>query len=468
MSTGCLYPWVSTIIGVKRGNHHTARVMDGFLVMSMNDDSSSSSSSSLEQGLQDIMLTESAGRFDGGSGGGGTEEETSIDTIEEKNTTPRFAAPLAACSTARSTQNSSSDMVGATASSTISLTVKSEGFVPPPKHAVSFVLDSSPSSKEQGRPGDTVKGETIPSQSNLLENNITRNRTSEEEVEEEKAGIAEEKEPRSYSSSQNNSSSEPFPKMSVSTTPSCSPSEAVPKKKQRKSNKSSPKEGQTTGRWTDEEHQAFLRGLHTYGREWKKVASHIPTRSSAQVRSHAQKYFSKLQKEEESWTGHFAGASMGAAGLAPNTISGGYEDASGTSMEGMSYASSSVKANVARIIARPENVEREVEDTLRQLRARYQALQRRLEQTSFPSPPSNPDSPTNRKRRSVRGPVIPHDDESSTTSLSSLHNEELIALSVLRGGLPHGDGSVGASELSDDNMEIDDTTGSVSKKAKHD
>lgn len=37
------------------------------------------------------------------------------------------------------------------------------------------------------------------------------------------------------------------------------------------------------GRWTREEHEAFLLGLKEYGREWKKVADMIPTRSSAQV-----------------------------------------------------------------------------------------------------------------------------------------------------------------------------------------
>lgn len=53
-----------------------------------------------------------------------------------------------------------------------------------------------------------------------------------------------------------------------------------------------------TGRWTQEEHQAFLVGLQLYGREWKKVAQQIKTRSSAQIRSHAQKYFAKLSKAE--------------------------------------------------------------------------------------------------------------------------------------------------------------------------
>ena len=69
----------------------------------------------------------------------------------------------------------------------------------------------------------------------------------------------------------------------------------------KKKSKRSPKKqaGQSTGRWTREEHQAFLEGLKECGREWKKVAQRIPTRTSAQIRSHAQKYFAKIQREQE-------------------------------------------------------------------------------------------------------------------------------------------------------------------------
>ncbi|CAM9728209.1 unnamed protein product, partial [Heterosigma akashiwo] len=47
-------------------------------------------------------------------------------------------------------------------------------------------------------------------------------------------------------------------------------------------------------RWTKKEHEAFLKGLQLYGREWKQISKTIPTRTSAQIRSHAQKYFQKL------------------------------------------------------------------------------------------------------------------------------------------------------------------------------
>ncbi|TYZ57038.1 hypothetical protein PybrP1_000006 [[Pythium] brassicae (nom. inval.)] len=60
-----------------------------------------------------------------------------------------------------------------------------------------------------------------------------------------------------------------------------------------------PQLGMNGGRWTEQEHQSFLAGLRLYGREWKKVASKIKTRTSAQIRSHAQKYFAKLARDDE-------------------------------------------------------------------------------------------------------------------------------------------------------------------------
>ena len=57
--------------------------------------------------------------------------------------------------------------------------------------------------------------------------------------------------------------------------------------------------GKQNGRWTQEEHALFLRALDIYGREWKKVETYVKTRSSAQIRSHAQKYFAKLEKEAQ-------------------------------------------------------------------------------------------------------------------------------------------------------------------------
>lgn len=53
------------------------------------------------------------------------------------------------------------------------------------------------------------------------------------------------------------------------------------------------------GKWTWEEHDAFLRGLNLHGKNWEAVAKLVPTRSEVQVRSHSQKYFSKILKGEK-------------------------------------------------------------------------------------------------------------------------------------------------------------------------
>jgi SHAQKYF class myb-like DNA-binding protein len=50
------------------------------------------------------------------------------------------------------------------------------------------------------------------------------------------------------------------------------------------------------GRWTTEEHQRFIEALRLFGKDWHKVQDYIGTRTSAQTRSHAQKYFNKLCK----------------------------------------------------------------------------------------------------------------------------------------------------------------------------
>ncbi|TDH71553.1 hypothetical protein CCR75_002195 [Bremia lactucae] len=48
------------------------------------------------------------------------------------------------------------------------------------------------------------------------------------------------------------------------------------------------------GRWTSEEHAAFLEGIRLYGKDWRRVAQVVMTRSAVQTRTHAQKYLSKF------------------------------------------------------------------------------------------------------------------------------------------------------------------------------
>lgn len=50
-----------------------------------------------------------------------------------------------------------------------------------------------------------------------------------------------------------------------------------------------------TGRWSEEEHENFLKGLIEYGNDWKMVQKKVKTRTSSQSRSHAQKYFLKIK-----------------------------------------------------------------------------------------------------------------------------------------------------------------------------
>jgi len=46
-----------------------------------------------------------------------------------------------------------------------------------------------------------------------------------------------------------------------------------------------------TGKWTEDEHERFLKAIKIYGNLWKKVKDCVGTRTCAQIRSHCQKYF---------------------------------------------------------------------------------------------------------------------------------------------------------------------------------
>ena len=181
----------------------------------------------------------------------------------------------------------------------------------------------------------------------------------------------------------------------------------------------------TTGRWTAQEHQAFVRGLALYGREWKRVALDIPTRTSAQVRSHAQKYLSKMEKQlslghvdnetdhrfldhstknsgtpvisqsnnfqsyndltiatEQSPTASLLATNIQVSATShtleeDGSPTGSHQHDTETDYETMS---DSVRQQAARILANPTTVEQEVRDTISQLRVRYHQLQEKIQQ----------------------------------------------------------------------------------------
>ncbi|KAL3525082.1 hypothetical protein ACH5RR_013454 [Cinchona calisaya] len=50
-------------------------------------------------------------------------------------------------------------------------------------------------------------------------------------------------------------------------------------------------------RWTEDEHKKFLEALKLYGRAWRRIEEYVGTKTAVQIRSHAQKFFSKVARE---------------------------------------------------------------------------------------------------------------------------------------------------------------------------
>mmetsp|Transcript_7414 Transcript_7414/g.17898 ORF Transcript_7414/g.17898 Transcript_7414/m.17898 type:complete len:165 (-) Transcript_7414:445-939(-) len=48
--------------------------------------------------------------------------------------------------------------------------------------------------------------------------------------------------------------------------------------------------------WLPHEHEKFLTAVNLYGRNWKKIEEYVGTKSSVQIRSHAQKHFAKVER----------------------------------------------------------------------------------------------------------------------------------------------------------------------------
>lgn len=56
------------------------------------------------------------------------------------------------------------------------------------------------------------------------------------------------------------------------------------------------KKEKNNGKWTYEEHKKFIEGLYIYNCKWKKIKKYILTRTSNQLRSHAQKFYLRLKE----------------------------------------------------------------------------------------------------------------------------------------------------------------------------
>ncbi|AQK73555.1 Protein REVEILLE 6 [Zea mays] len=48
--------------------------------------------------------------------------------------------------------------------------------------------------------------------------------------------------------------------------------------------------------WTEQEHDKFLEALQLFDRDWKKIEAFVGSKTVIQIRSHAQKYLLKVQK----------------------------------------------------------------------------------------------------------------------------------------------------------------------------
>jgi SHAQKYF class myb-like DNA-binding protein len=149
------------------------------------------------------------------------------------------------------------------------------------------------------------------------------------------------------------------------------------------------------GRWTCQEHATFLHGMVLHGREWKRVAQDIPTRTPTQVRSHAQKFFQLMERHQRS-----AQYTNLPPPIYPEEVSvqidcqngdhsGQYEtdddDHDGRALMSMTSVpspshngmSDSLREETERILANPKLVHAQVNETLVQLRQRYQQLHQR-------------------------------------------------------------------------------------------
>lgn len=87
--------------------------------------------------------------------------------------------------------------------------------------------------------------------------------------------------------------SEPLPFMNLSSDQGSSSFDLLKDNKKPRKKYTQTKQREN---WSDEDHQKFIEALKLFDRDWKQLEKHIGTKTIPQIRSHAQKYFLKVQK----------------------------------------------------------------------------------------------------------------------------------------------------------------------------
>jgi SHAQKYF class myb-like DNA-binding protein len=114
-----------------------------------------------------------------------------------------------------------------------------------------------------------------------------------------------------------------------------------------------PQKQNSVGRWTAEEHQWFLKGLEMFqGPSWGEIARLIGTRTSTQVRTHAQKFFTKMARLNQTFP-HFEiqiqkerQRLLGQGVIRPNNGGGGNGSSSSNIMNDSGIGAALVNASV--------------------------------------------------------------------------------------------------------------------------
>ena len=102
---------------------------------------------------------------------------------------------------------------------------------------------------------------------------------------------------------------------------------------------------ENTGRWSKKEHDLFVECLTKYGKDWKKAADLLKTRTAVQIRTHAQKYFQRVAKlkgdsiAESTSFGGPGGASRQGGGGGTNKVTHAFKDDDGNWVTGATKVS---------------------------------------------------------------------------------------------------------------------------------